>query len=47
MHGPVNRLHRKPGSLELEELPKILREFHVDFDEKRLMDMFNIYDVDG
>eukprot|EP00752_Nemacystus_decipiens_P005701 g5159.t1 len=34
------------GALEMEELPKILAEFGVDFDEKRLPDMFNIYDVD-
>lgn len=35
-----------PGALEMEELPKILAEFDVEYDEKRLPDMFNIYDVD-
>ncbi|CAN0237260.1 unnamed protein product [Ectocarpus sp. 8 AP-2014] len=30
----------------MEELPKILAEFDVEYDEKRLPDMFAIYDVD-
>ncbi|CAB1099448.1 unnamed protein product [Ectocarpus sp. CCAP 1310/34] len=34
------------GALEMEELPKILAEFDVEYDEKRLPDMFAIYDVD-
>lgn len=33
------------GALEMEELPKILAEFDVEFDEKRLPDMSAIYDV--
>lgn len=36
----------QPGALEMEELPKILAEYGVEYDEKRLLDMFNIYDVD-
>lgn len=30
----------------MEELPKILAEFGVEYDENRLPDMFNTYDVD-
>lgn len=30
----------------MEELPKILAEFDVEYDQKRLPDMFAIYDVD-
>lgn len=34
------------GFLEMEELPKILEEYGVDYDEERLPDLFNIYDLD-
>lgn len=30
----------------MEELPKILEEYGVDYDEERLPDLFNSYDVD-
>ncbi|CAN0092307.1 unnamed protein product, partial [Laminaria digitata] len=34
------------GVLEMEELPMILEEYGVDYDEERLPDLFNIYDLD-
>ena len=34
------------GVLEMEKLPKILEEYGVDYDEERLPDIFNIYDLD-
>lgn len=30
----------------MEELPKILEEHGVEYDERRLPEMFSIYDVD-
>lgn len=34
------------GFLEMDELPNMLDEHSVDYDEGRLSDLFNIYDVD-
>lgn len=30
----------------MEELPKILDEYGVEYNQQRLSDVFNIYDVD-
>lgn len=30
----------------MEELPKILGDYGVEYDEQRLSDVFDIYDVD-
>ena len=32
--------------MEMEELPKILEQYGVDYDAERLPDLFNIYDLD-
>lgn len=35
------------GVLELSEFPQILDEHGVEYDERKLIDLFKAYDVDG